>query len=72
VDVDCVEAAFRCAGGDESVPLASEPLSLGRLAWEHIHAVLAGHDGNISAAARALGVHRRTLQRKLGKFPARR
>lgn len=38
-----------------------------RLEWEHIQRVLAEHDGNISAAARAMGMHRRTLQRKLMK-----
>jgi two-component system response regulator RegA len=72
VDTDSIEAAFRRKAGDESVPVASQPLSLDRLAWEHIQTVLAEHDGNISAAARVLGMHRRTLQRKLGKLPARR
>lgn len=40
-------------------------VSLDELVWAHINHVLAEHDGNISAAARALGMHRRTLQRKL-------
>lgn len=40
-----------------------------RLEWEHIQRVLHDHDGNVSAAARALGMHRRTLQRKLQKRP---
>jgi two-component system response regulator RegA len=48
---------------------AAEPMSLRRLQWEHIQRVLDEHDGNISAAARTLGMHRRTLQRKLGKKP---
>ena len=43
--------------------------SLQRLEWEHIQRVLADHDGNISATARALGMHRRTLQRKLAIRP---
>jgi len=43
--------------------------SLARLEWEHIHRVLHDCEGNISAAARKLGVHRRTLQRKLNKYP---
>lgn len=43
--------------------------SLQRLEWEHIQRVLADHEGNISATARALGMHRRTLQRKLAKRP---
>ncbi|WP_347555580.1 response regulator transcription factor [Robbsia sp. KACC 23696] len=45
------------------------PLSVARLEWEHIQRVLAEHEGNISATARALNMHRRTLQRKLGKRP---
>ncbi len=43
--------------------------SLKRLEWEHIQRVLAECDGNVSQAARRLGLHRRTLQRKLGKRP---
>lgn len=54
----------------EEVSIASKPLSVDRLEWEHIHRVMAEHDGNISATARALGMHRRTLQRKLQKHPA--
>jgi two-component system response regulator RegA len=48
-----------------------EPLSVDRLEWEHIQRVLAEHGGNISATARALKMHRRTLQRKLAKKPVR-
>jgi two-component system response regulator RegA len=48
-----------------------QPLALNRVQWEHIQRVLRDHDGNISATARALGMHRRTLQRKLGKRPPR-
>lgn len=44
-------------------------MSLKRLQWEHIQRVLETHNGNVSAAARALGMHRRTLQRKLQKKP---
>jgi len=43
--------------------------SLARLEWEHINRVLHDCQGNISAAAKRLGLHRRTLQRKLNKFP---
>ncbi len=50
----------------------SAPMSPRRLEWEHIQRVLAEHDGNISSTARALNMHRRTLQRKLAKRPARR
>lgn len=45
------------------------PMSVERLEWEHIQKVLKDNDGNISASARALGMHRRTLQRKLSKKP---
>jgi two-component system response regulator RegA len=48
---------------------ASAPMSPRRLEWEHIQRVLADHEGNISATARALKMHRRTLQRKLAKRP---
>jgi two-component system, response regulator RegA len=72
VDVDAILAAFD-AGQRPSigeVP-ASEPLSVDRLEWEHIQRILRDHEGNISATARALKMHRRTLQRKLAKRPAR-
>jgi two-component system response regulator RegA len=47
--------------------LRPEPPSVGEMEWEHIQRVLSEHDGNVSATARALGMHRRTLQRKLQK-----
>jgi len=47
----------------------AEPMSPRRLEWEHIQRVLAEHAGNLSATARALKMHRRTLQRKLAKRP---
>lgn len=46
-------------------------MSVGRIEWEHIQKVLSENDGNISATARELGMHRRTLQRKLQKHPAK-
>jgi two-component system, response regulator RegA len=52
----------------ESTP-TDKPLSVDRLEWEHIQRVLNDFDGNISATARALSMHRRTLQRKLSKHP---
>ena len=42
-------------------------MSVRHLEWEYIQRVLAEHEGNIAATARALGMHRRTLQRKLSK-----
>lgn len=53
----------------EVQPIEPDVLSVERLQWEHIQSVLAHHQGNISATARALGMHRRTLQRKLSKKP---
>lgn len=46
-----------------------ESPSLKRLTWEHIQLTLDAHQGNISATARALGMHRRSLQRMLAKHP---
>ena len=54
---------------DKDVPIQELPLSVKRLEWEHLQKVLLEHGGNISAAARALNMHRRTLQRKLQKRP---
>lgn len=68
-DADQVVAAFYKAEGDASVAVANQPLSVNRLEWEHIQKVLSEHDSNISATARALGMHRRTLQRKLQRRP---
>jgi two-component system response regulator RegA len=68
-DADEIYAALT---RDESVMESDIPdqrLSVDRLEWEHIQKVLADHDGNISATARALHMHRRTLQRKLSKKP---
>lgn len=50
-------------------PIPETPPSVNRLEWEHIQRVLNEHEGNISATAKALGMHRRTLQRKLQKRP---
>ncbi len=57
--------------GDSSVEINQNPLSVKRLEWEHLQKVLMQHEGNISAAARALNMHRRTLQRKLDKRPVK-
>jgi len=70
-DADDIVAAFDRDAGDTAVAVKNRPLSVERLEWEHIHKVLAENDGNVSATARALGMHRRTLQRKLGKKPGR-
>jgi len=53
-------------------PIEDSHLSVKRLEWEHLQKVLLEHNGNVSAAARALKMHRRTLQRKLQKKPVKR
>lgn len=69
--VEEILAALSREVGDAEVPPAPAPMSVERLEWEHIQLVLAEHGGNISATARALKMHRRTLQRKLAKRPVR-
>ena len=51
--------------------ISATPTSVNRLEWEHIQRVLSDNGGNISATARSLGMHRRTLQRKLQKKPSK-
>jgi len=70
-DVEDIIAAFNKEQGDDAVKLTENPLSVQRMEWEHIQKVLHENDGNISAAARAMGMHRRTLQRKLQKRPVK-
>ncbi len=70
-DADEIAAAFHRTEGDADTPVESKPLSVARLEWEHIQKVLTECDGNISETARRLNMHRRTLQRKLAKRPAR-
>jgi two-component system response regulator RegA len=70
-DADQVLAALRSNGlkdKNAKTPPAETP-SLDRVEWEHIQRVLAETGGNISHAARLLGLDRRSLQRKLAKFP---
>ncbi len=75
VDADQVLEAF--SKEPESSPSEADPSehaapSLARVEWEHIQRVLTDCDNNISQAARLLGIHRRSLQRKLSKYPPRR
>ncbi|MGJ8524394.1 Photosynthetic apparatus regulatory protein RegA [Halomonadaceae bacterium LMG 33818] len=72
VDADEVLHALNHDTPDPDAEIASHPPSVNRLTWEHIQRVLQENDGNISAAARSLGMHRRTLQRKLQKRPVKR
>ena len=57
--------------GDADAPVGDRPMSMHRVTWEYISHVLQQNNGNVSATARALSIHRRTLQRKLRKRPAR-
>lgn len=70
-DVDAILAAFEATAPQADFTPPSQPLSVDRLEWEHIQRVLKEHDGNISSTARALKMHRRTLQRKLMKRPVK-
>jgi two-component system response regulator RegA len=67
IELDEILAAFNRTSGDPATPLAPLPMSVNQLEWEHLQRTLLIHDGNISAAARALRLHRRSLQRKLRK-----
>ena len=61
-------AAFAKASGDDTVPLTRRPTSIKNLEWERIHETLLDAQFNISETARRLGMHRRTLARKLEKW----
>jgi two-component system response regulator RegA len=67
-DADQIVAAFE---GTQPGPDVEAP-SLARVEWEHIQRILADCGGNVSQAARVLGIHRRSLQRKLAKYPVNR
>lgn len=66
-NADDIEAAFARQEGDTNVVLTQRQSSIKTLEWERIHQTLAETDFNISEAARRLGMHRRTLARKLSK-----
>ena len=70
-DADEVVAALQKNSGDATAEVTEQPMSTRRLEWEHIQKVLMECDGNISETARRLGMHRRTLQRKLAKRPSK-
>jgi len=71
VEVDAIVKAFLEDQNPDAGAAPEDILSVTRLEWEHIQRVLADNEGNISATARALKMHRRTLQRKLAKRPGR-
>jgi len=70
--IDDLLEAFQHDGQPALEPPEATIPSLDRVAWEHIERVLADCDGNITQAARLLGLHRRSLQRKLRKVPSSR
>lgn len=71
-NTDDIEAAFaRGADGDTAAPITPRSTSIKTLEWEHINETLADTGFNISETARRLGMHRRTLARKLSKQPIR-
>jgi two-component system response regulator RegA len=71
-DADEILAAFDVNTTPAATPTPEHAPSIDRLQWEYIQKALDTHDGNISATARSLGMHRRTLQRKLQKRPVKR
>jgi two-component system response regulator RegA len=71
VNVDEIIVAFERTTGDADAQISTHPLSVGRLEWEYIQRVLNENKGNVSVTARQLNMHRRTLQRKLTKYPAK-
>ncbi len=64
-------AALESTVADPGIAIPDNPPSVERMEWEHIQRVLRENDNNISATARSLGMHRRTLQRKLQKRPVK-
>lgn len=71
-DADEILAAFdQRAEGAPSEEAALQPMSLARVEWEYINRVLMACGGNLSEAARTLKLHRRSLQRKLAKYPVK-
>ncbi|MBV8467163.1 MAG: response regulator transcription factor [Burkholderiales bacterium] len=66
-NTDDIEAAFAHVAGTTEVELTNRSTSIKTLEWERIHEILAETGFNISETARRLGMHRRTLARKLDK-----
>lgn len=73
-DVDEILAGFAGSAPGAATPARADDTTptLARVEWEHINRVLADCGGNVSQAARILGLHRRSLQRKLAKHPTAR
>ncbi|MGH8615079.1 MAG: response regulator transcription factor [Gammaproteobacteria bacterium] len=69
VTLSQILAAFRRTKGKATVPLPRKPALFEALEWEYLNQALVACKGNVSATARRLGMHRRTLQRKLSRSP---
>ncbi len=72
IDIHIVLDALENPNANPELNVDNDPMSVKRLEWEHIQSILAKNDGNISATARDLNMHRRTLQRKLSQKPHKR
>ncbi len=71
-DAEQILAAYAELNADSNGKHTHQPASvpsLARVEWEHIQRVLSDCSGNITQAAKLLGIHRRSLQRKLAKYP---
>ena len=69
VNAEEILEAFNKLDGNEDFDIHVSPLTVDNLEWEHINRILNENSGNISATAKALNMHRRTLQRKLQRKP---
>jgi two-component system response regulator RegA len=70
IDRECLQVLFTDGSLDATAPhndVGPAGMSLARVQWDHIRAVLTEVGGNVSEAARVLGIHRRSLQRKLSR-----
>ena len=72
IDTAMVLEALNKTSPNPEMALDQDPMSIKRLEWEHIQSVLNKNNGNVSATARDLNMHRRTLQRKLAQKPFKR
>jgi two-component system response regulator RegA len=70
-NTDEIEAAFGKVEGNPQAPISNQPSSIKTWEWERINETLAETGFNVSETARRLGMHRRTLARKLEKRPVR-